>query len=352
MMEEQVYSISRLDSINECLYQAYQTYRLNDRGENNVWALCGGRIHQVLQNIVNGTATEADLLPAMKEELHDLELFGLDFPKDSKGGTAIRDGWIANMEHFCKTYKSPRGKNLQTELEVHYVSPKNNKLIGYIDLLKTNRDGSVEIYDYKTSALYKGDDLLKHGRQLCVYALALKQHGYVVKSTSWIMLKYVDITYMGYKTVKSKEKIELKKIVERRKIVKELEPSIRRELEEQNYSDIEIDLLMEDALKDNVIPTQVAHLYKIRPCVITYEITDEIEKECNEYIDKTIDMWEQLSDEECALSHRSFTKTQKNGKVINDLFPCMSICQHFKKCPHIQDYLQQMENQVSDEDLF
>lgn len=351
-MGENVYSISRLDSINECIYQAYQTYRLDDRGDNNVWALCGGRIHQVLENIVNGTATEADLLPAMQEELHDLELFDLDFPKDSKGGTAIRDGWIANMEHFCKTYKSPRGKNLQTELEVHYVSPHENKLIGYIDLLKTNKDGSVEIYDYKTSSMYKGDDLLKHGRQLVLYSLALKQHGYNVRSTSWIFLKYISVTYMGYKTVKSKEKTELTKTIERRKLVKELETSIRKELEEQNCSDIEIDFLMEDALKDNVIPTQVAHLYKIRPCVVTYEITDELEKECNEYIDQTIEQWEDLSDEECQKLHRPFTKKQKNGKEVPDIFPCLSICSHFKRCPHIQDYLETMENAESDEDLF
>lgn len=352
-MGENVYSISRLDCINECLHQAYHTYRLDNRGDNNVWALCGGRIHSVLEAIVNDKATEADLLPAMKEELNDLDIFGIDFPKDSKGGTAIRDGWIANMEHFCKTYKSPKGKSLQTEVEVHYTTPKGNKLIGFIDLLRTLKDGSVEIYDYKTSSMYTKDELLKKGRQLVVYSLAEEQLGKTVKNVSWIMLKYVDITYMGYKTVKSKAKTELKKTVERRKIVKELESSIRTELAEQNCSDIEIDFLIEDALKSNEIPTQVAHLYKIRPCVITYEITDEIKQECIEYIDNTIEMWENLSDEECEASHREFTKTQKNGKVVNDLFPCMAICPHFKRCRHIQDFLEQQDTQgEDDEDLF
>lgn len=352
-MGDNVYSISRLDCINECLHQAYHTYRLDDRGDNNVWALCGGKIHECVEGIVNGTATEADLLPALQEELNDLEMFGLDFPKDSRGGTAIRDGWISNMEHFCKHYKSPRGKSLQAEVEVNYTTPKGNKLIGYIDLIRTLKDGSVEIYDYKTSSMFSKDELIKKGRQLVVYSLAEEQLGAMVKSASWIFLKYVDIIYMGYKTVKSKTKTELKKTVERRKIVKELEASIRKELEEQNCSDIEIDFLMEDALKDNEIPKQVEHLYKIRPCVVTYEITDEIKQECIDYIDNTIEMWENLSDEECEASHREFTKTQKNGKVVNDLFPCMSICPHFKKCRHIQDYLAQMETpEPSDEDLF
>ena len=352
-MMGEIYSISRIDCINECLYQAYQTYRLGDRGDNNVWAICGGKVHEVLEQIVKGEATEADLLPAMQTELQTLESFGLDFPKDAKGGTAVRDGWIANMTHFCNHYKSPRGKKLITEKEVHYTTPKGNELVGYIDLLWNHSDGSVEIFDYKTSAMYKGDDLLKHGRQLVLYALCEEAEGHMVKSVNWIMLKYVTIAYMGYKTVKSKAKTELTKTVERRKIVKELESSIRCELAEQNCSDLEIDFLMEDALKNNEIPTQVAHLYSIKPCVIPYEITDEIKQECIDYIDNTIEMWEKLSDEECQASHREFTKTQKNGKVVNDLFPCLSICPHKNRCPHIQDYMATLQTEdTSEEDLF
>lgn len=352
-MSDTVYSISRLDSINNCLTEAYYTYRKNDRGEGNIYSYCGSKIHEVLENIVNGNATEEDLLPAMQEELQNLDKFGIFFPKDSRGGDAVKDGWIANMEHFCKTYHSPRGKNFQTEIEVNYTSPKGNKLVGYIDLLKTNKDSSVEIYDYKTSSMYKGDDLMKHGRQLCVYALALEQQGYNVRSVSWIFLKYVDITYMGFKTVKSKEKTELKKTVERRKIVRELEKSIRTELEEQECSNIEIDFLMEDALKSNIIPDQVAHLYKIRPTVVTYELTDEIKNECNRYIDETVEKWEQLTDEECFESHRSFTRIQNNGKEVSDCYYCMALCPHRKTCPHLQDYLSKLEiPETNYEDLF
>lgn len=350
---DNVYSISRIDCINECLYQAYHTYRLDNRGDDNVWGICGGTIHEVLENIVKGTATESDLLPALEFELRTLDSLGVDFPKDARGGTAIRDGWIGNITDFCHNYKSPRGKNLQAEVEVHYITPNNNNLIGYIDLLWTKSDKTVEIFDYKTSSLYKGDDLIKHGRQLVLYQLALEQMGYTVKAASWIFLKYVAVSYLGYKKSNSKEKTELTKVVERRKIVSELESSIRTELAEQNCSDVEIDFLMEDALKTNTIPTQVSHLYTIKPYVMPYEITEEVKQECIDYIDSTIKMWEALSDEDCQKSHREFTRTQKNGKVVNDIYSCLAICPHKNRCPFIQDFLvQEQVGGTSEEDLF
>ena len=350
-----IYSISRLNTINNCLHEAYYTYRLNDRGEKNIYTIMGSSTHECLQHITEGTATEADLLPAFKQELENISLFGLSFPKDMKGEDSVRTNYIANMEHFAKNYKAPKNKQLQAELEVNYISPAGNKLVGYIDLLKTNNDGSVEVYDYKSSAMYQKKDMLEKARQLVVYNLALKQAGYNVKSVSFIFLKYVDITYMGYKTVKSKAKTKLTKTVERRKIVKELESSIRCELAEQNCSDLEIDFLMEDALKNNEIPTQVAHLYSIKPCVIPYAITDEIEQECIEYIDNTVEMWENLSDEECKAAHREFTKTQKNGKVVSDTYYCGALCPHKNKCIHYQDFIAQWVTSNEDsqnEDLF
>lgn len=348
-MSDTVYSISRLDTINNCLYEAYQTYRLNDRGDNNIWGYCGSHIHKILQNIVEGTATEKDLLPAMNEELQNLDKFGISFPKDSKGGDSIRDSWISDMTHFCKTYISPKNKNLRTEVELNWTDPNGHKLVGFADLIKENKDGSIEIYDYKTSGMYSKQDMLSKGRQLVLYSMMC---GKKVRSANWIFLRYIDVTYMGYKTIKSKEKVELKKTIERRKLVKELEKSIRVELAEQNCSNIEIDFLMEDALKDNIIPNQVAHIYKIKPCVVTYDITDELKDECLKYIDSTIKMWESLSNETLEKEHRSFSKTQNNGKVINDLFYCYELCGHKKNCPHFQDYIAIQQTNDNYEDLF
>jgi hypothetical protein len=89
-MSDTVYSISRLDCINRCIYEAYRTYVLHERGDKNIYTVLGSTIHECLENIVKGEATEEDLLPAMEKDLENVSLFGLEFPKDMKGEDSIR----------------------------------------------------------------------------------------------------------------------------------------------------------------------------------------------------------------------------------------------------------------------
>ena len=94
--------------------------------------------------------------------------------------------------------------------------------------------------------------------------------------------------------------------------------------------------------------------FKMLPYVCKYEVTDEIKKECEEYIDNTIEMWESLGDDESNYPPLQFTKTQKNGKVVNDLFYCTKLCSHGKTCKYLHDYLDKLDNGSSGEydDLF
>ena len=51
---------------------------------------------------------------------------------------------------------------------------------------------------------------------------------------------------------------------------------------------------------------------------------------------------------------RKFTRTQKNGKVVDDTFFCSALCGHFKNCPYIHEYLERRdaENHNEEDDLF
>ena len=353
----EIYSISRLATINNCLAEAYKTYVLKDRGKNNIYGMLGTRIHDTLEAIVNEKATEADLLPAMNSEFYDLDLMGIEFPKDFKGGDSIREGWIADMTHFCNTYKSPRGKDLHTEELFIYKTPKGRYLQGYIDLYSENKDGSISIYDYKTSSMYAGDALKEHGYQLVTYLLGKEQEGFNVKSVAWIFLKYVNVEFMGYKTAKSKEKTLLTKTIERRKLGAELTKYIENDLSEAGYDDADVEIFLSEVKTSNMLdslPDDIKDKYKIKPCVLNYEITDEVKQECINYIDSTIDMWEALDkDNETLYTPRKFTKINKFGKEFGDYFYCTNLCGHFKDCVYIHDYLDTLQNNASDdEDLF
>lgn len=351
-----LYSISRLDTINRCLYEAYRTYKLGERGRTSVYGSLGGCVHDVLEGIMNNEKTEADLLPAMQKELDDLDMLGIEFPKDRNGGDSIRQGWVDDITHFCNTYKAPKGKFITEELFI-YKTPKGRHLIGYIDLQKVLDDNTIEIYDYKTSSMYSKADMIEHGRQLVTYALGKEQEGKTVKRVAWIFLKFATIKYLGRKTSKSKEKTEITKVIERKKIATEMADVIDYDLTELGYDEMDIECIIAEFKQKNsfdILPEEIRNKYKVLPYVCYYELTDEIKQECIDYIDGTIDKWEALGEEESEYIPRSFTKTQKNGKVVPDTFFCGVLCAHGDKCKYLHDYYAQLdtEGDNEDDDLF
>lgn len=347
----ETYSISKLDSINNCMYGAYRTYKLHDRGKNNIYALLGTRVHDTLEGIVNGKNIEEDLLPAIRAELSDCEMFGLEFPKGRKGEDSIRNGWVSDMEHFAKTYKSPRGGNLKTEQFFHYETDSKRHLIGYIDLQKANKDGTIDIYDYKTSSMYSKEGFKEHGRQLIVYALGKQQEGFDIKRVAWIFLKFVDIEFFGYKTARSKEKTKIKKTIERKNISKEMAKYVDKDLIEAGYDEVDSEFYLSEFTKTNdfeVLPKEIRDNYKILPCVCYYDFTEENINDCKKYIEETINVWENAKE----YPHRKFTKLQKNGKEVSDIFFCVNLCGHYDNCIYIHDYLDQLNTEEDDDDLF
>ena len=200
-----VYSISKCNTIEECLYEAYNTYILHQKGTNGIYGILGTRIHDKLEEIINGTATANELPDVLNQELLDLDMLGIEFPKDFKGNDSIRNNWIADMKHFCQTFQPPKGTFKTEELVIYPLCNSDDKddpnryVQGYIDLIRENSDGTISIYDWKTSTDFKQSDLIHHGRQLVFYALAKEAEGYTVRDVSWIMLKYCEVKFMGKK---------------------------------------------------------------------------------------------------------------------------------------------------------
>lgn len=349
-----IYSISRLDSINQCLYQAYNTYVLHNKGVQNVYGMLGGKTHDVLEGITNGTHTEADLKPAILEELNDLELVGLEFPKDRSGKDSIKEGWITDMMHFASTYRAPKG-NLKAEEFFLYQTPKGNYLQGYIDLQKIRADGSIDIYDYKTSSLYTGEAIKEHQRQLILYALGLEQLGYKVNSSSWIFLKYVEVTFDGYKSSVSKKKTPITKIVERKKLYSDLFPFMERDLLKMGYEEFEIEIVL-DKFKETLLfedlPDCLKGNYHMKPYVKKAELTEETKSECIKYIEDTIERWEGLGEDEKNYPPKEFVRVQKNGKTVDDTFFCQQLCNHKKSCRYLHEFIELKYANMDDDNLF
>lgn len=348
---EELYSISKLDSINNCLYGAYRTYKLKERGKDNVYSICGTRLHDALENIANGTMTEKDLKGVLADELENLDILGIDFPKDSNGGTSIRDSWVKDMEHFVNNFVFPKG-NYETEQLFIYTTDEGKHLIGYIDLIDNNEDGTISIYDHKSSSMYDSKGIEEHSKQLLVYMLGKQQEGFKVNKIAWHFMKFVNITFMGKKTVKSKEKTSLTKTVERRKIGIEMAKYVEQDLYELGIDDIESEIIINEFKNTNVFPDIVKDKYKIVPCTIEYNITDEAIDGCKKYIKDTIEMWESLGEDVNNYPPRKFTKILKSGKEVQDSFFCQQLCGHSQSCPYLHDYLDTLQKEDEFEDLF
>lgn len=326
---EKLYSISKLNNIDTCEYQAYLTYIVKEKGLGNCYNILGSQIHDCLEKIMNGLSDESELPVVLQKELDDIDMLGITFPSDRNGGVSIRDHWIADMSDFCNNFVKPEGK-FDTEQLFIFRTPEGAYLQGYIDLIRYNKDGSISIYDWKTSSQFSSENLRHHGRQLVLYALAKEQEGYNVKNVAWIMLKYAEISFWGKARKNSKEDTLIKKVCSRSKIVSEIRSYIERDLEQLGYSELDIELMINEAVKNNSLnklPDNVRDKYTVKPYVRQYELTDEIKQETLTYIKEKIAQYESKSDDENDWTPMNIT--DKNS------FYCNNLCGYRKKCRFI-----------------
>lgn len=353
--KKQVYSISKANTIEECLFEAYNTYVLHKKGVNGIYGVLGTKIHDKLQEIIEGTATEAELPDVLNQELLDLSMLGIEFPKDFKGNDTIRNNWVADMKHFCQTFKAPSGKFTTEELVIYPLS-EDRYVQGYIDLIRHNPDGTISIYDWKTSTDFKAADLLHHGRQLIFYALAKEHDGFKVRDVSWIMLKYCEVTFMGKKRANSKEKSKITKVISRGKLISELRNHIEYDLTELGYDELDIEFMIKTALDNNSfdsLPEEIQKKYTVKPYVRKYDLTDELKAEAVNYLNDMADKFEALDpDDASQWPPRSFVRINGKGNESEDTFFCNNLCNFRNTCIHIKRFNEQrmLAKQEKDED--
>lgn len=329
-----VYSFSKLGTIEQCQLQAWYSYIKHEEGIDGIYSRLGGSMHDVLEQLIHQQATCDDLLPALHNALDECETLGLTFPKDFRGNDSIKEKWIKDMTHFCQNFYPPRGEFKTEQLLIYRVSP-TRAIQGYIDLMKLEPDGSVSVYDWKTSTRFAPSTLLEHGRQLVIYAMALEQAGYTVKNLAWIMLKYVEIRYTWYATSRSRNKTQCIRIVNRSKIYDTIAPAVESACRDAGIDEAEIEFIMLDFKETNLLgpkfPMSVAQQFIIKPFVEPYPYTPELKQEALDYINKVADVYESLPQDE--------TTPWPARKVDKDsAFFCNNLCSYRKICPAIRDY--------------
>lgn len=338
-----IYSISRLNCLNTCPYQAYLNYIRHETQTPNVWAECGGIIHDRLEDCVKNGTDESQILLAINEELENLQILDIDFPLDKNGNPTLRNNWVANMTRFAKEFKTPVGE-FETEQLILYPVKDNVYMQGYIDLIKHNADGSIDIIDWKTSSQFTGNHLIEAGRQLVLYALAKQLEGYTVRKLRWVMMKYCETTW----TLKNGK--EKSKVSEWRNLIKDLSNPIEKALVDIGWDEVDIECTLSEGIAKNswdVFPQEIRDKFHTHIYVRDYEMTEEVINETLQYINNQIERYETLGTDEsnwepCDISKESFF--------------CSGLCGYggkTGKCKYWVDYCDQFtqeNNQDNDED--
>ena len=318
----QVYSYSKLGTIHDCPYNAYLTY-IKPRDQcQNVYSYLGGTCHDVLEGIIEGKNTEADIKPTLQTALDELDMLGIDFPKTRDGGNGIRDRWVGNMMCMARDYVSPKGK-FEVEKLLILKLREDRYLQGYADLIRVLPDGRLQVLDIKTSSQFKDEDLLHYGRQLVAYTLALEQAGFTCLFPAWIMVKYCKVIYQ---TGKGKLAKQQEKVLDRCKVGYTLRSTVRSKMKAAGYDSEQIEIVTQAFIESNDInglPENIRCQFKLTTYVRPYPSID--------YINETADEFEerQRSGEWPAREIE-----EKNGSPN---FFCTNLCGHRKTCEPLRD---------------
>lgn len=307
-----IYSISRLNNINTCPRQYYYTYVNKTQQKAGVYGILGTACHADLEDLYEGKIEGNHVQPLhFQNEWKKCEMFGVGFPV-SKGD--IKGNYKKDIDAFYKYYNKMEGEFI-SELGFILEIDEMHYLMGYIDLLQIREDGKINIFDFKTSAMFKDKKLVDAGRQLCIYQMALEQlYGLECVINGWQMLKYLDVKIGKNKT----------KTVSGRELISKCESQIKTLLKKDtSLTEEGIDqLLLMCRLNNSLepLPEHIKEQISIDIHFKEYPITQEIKDETMNYIIETIKRIESMDN----------TNVEQWEKQPNDFF-CKNLCGFYPK---------------------
>ena len=303
------YSYSKLGTYNQCPKSFYYTYINKKEQKDNVYSILGNACHESLEDVYNGKC-DSPIIDRFQNEFERCELFGINFPRSKYD---IRSGYEKDIKNFYKLYKKLDGHNFVSELGFVLQIDDDHYILGYIDLLRLNEDGSADIYDFKTSSDFDKTHTVTAGRQLILYKLAIEQlYGIKVNSVAWQMLKYVNV-----KIGNNKEKVGLKG----RDWVSKCVSQIRTLMKKEGYEDL-VDMYLTQAEMENSIkclPQDIQDKIKVDIYTRYYDVTDKMIEDFWKYIKDSITFIEMMPQDELFW----------NCKV--DKFFCQNLCGFYPK---------------------
>lgn len=197
-----LWSYSKVSSagVDSCSWEYYLGRIKKLPGVSNSYAILGGFAHDILEEYYNGNLKYEQMKEQFETKWLEAEMAGIKLYNDEEKNEKMMEEYKHDILNFFETHRD-LGKVL-TEREL-WVDVNGNVFFGYSDALTKKDDGYTYIIDWKTSTLYKGDQIRQHQHQLLLYALALEEMGIPLDKIKicWNFLKYTNVTFKHMTTV-------------------------------------------------------------------------------------------------------------------------------------------------------
>ena len=207
--DKKIISFSRLNTIETCFRQYKFLYVDKIVGiKENIYTYLGSLAHSLIERLYRSEITNEEAVDEWIDKLTNCEYYFVNYTRAENVDTRkemeeknklYEENYNRNMIHYFDNFKKMDYVDFIQEEKVHFEISKFFKndmfkdyiFSGIIDFIGINEDGTIDIIDYKTSTMYKGEKLKLHSYQLILYAICLETMGYKINKIGWNFLKYV-----------------------------------------------------------------------------------------------------------------------------------------------------------------
>lgn len=194
-----ILSPTRLNDYLECQRKFFYLKVLNIDIQHANWdnANYGTAIHNVLEKAVN-FAFENNFYPKLEEMLEwfNQNMDNSTFTTVEKKEMFLKRGKTALSDYYPRFIETPIKSIVNVEYSFNNVEVQGNFISGKIDRIEKNKDGTFELYDYKTGTPVSakkveiGESREDYFNQLCFYKYAFEK--LTNKKVSKVGLIYIE----------------------------------------------------------------------------------------------------------------------------------------------------------------
>lgn len=173
IINDMVFSFSRLSSFYQCKYQFYLQYIKCEEGENNFFAEYGSLIHNILEQYAKGELESYELSTVYKNEYNRAIIHPAP---PNKFVNLSQSYYKAGLKYLNSFEDFGDYEILDVEKEWNFKI-NNIKLTGFNDLLVRDRNGKLHVIDHKSSDLKtaKSKKAKEYWRQMYLYSIPIKE---------------------------------------------------------------------------------------------------------------------------------------------------------------------------------